>query len=208
MSAAGRDRDGDGILRTDVDKCPDEPEDKDGVDDEDGCPEDDADKDGIPDAKDACPKEPGQPDPDPKKNGCPKFIHLEGSTVRVLQQVHFETASATILPDSFPMMMEIAELLKATPAIKKMRIEGHTDNFTWRPGLQPRSLEAPRSSVPPVARRSRHRPGPPLDSQGYGMTQPIDTNDTDAGRAANRRVEFKITDEETPGAKRAPPHAN
>ena len=100
---APSDRDGDGIPDQ-FDKCPDEPEDKDGIDDQDGCPEDDADHDGIPDAKDACPKEPGQPDPDPKKNGCPKFIHLEGSIVRVLQQVHFATGSATILPDSFPML--------------------------------------------------------------------------------------------------------
>jgi OOP family OmpA-OmpF porin len=199
------DRDGDGIP-DDVDKCPDEPEDKDGIDDEDGCPEDDADKDGIPDAKDACPKEPGQPDPDPKKNGCPKFIHLEGSTVRVLQQVHFETASATILPDSFPMLGEIAALLKATPAIRKMRIEGHTDNH----GAPDYNLDLSKRRAASVRQWLVDHGIDPgrLDSQGYGMTQPIDTNDTDAGRAANRRVEFKITDEETPGAKPAPPHAH
>ena len=43
---AGGDRDGDGILDN-VDKCPDEPEDKDGFQDEDGCPDPDNDKDGI-----------------------------------------------------------------------------------------------------------------------------------------------------------------
>src|SRR5207249_4416848 len=74
------DRDGDGI--PDIsDKCPDNPEDFDGIQDADGCPEDDADKDGIPDAQDACPKEPGDPDPDPKKNGCPHFIRrIKGSS--------------------------------------------------------------------------------------------------------------------------------
>jgi len=51
------DRDGDGIP-DDVDKCPNEPEDFDGFEDEDGCPDPDNDKDGIPDVMDKCPNEP------------------------------------------------------------------------------------------------------------------------------------------------------
>jgi outer membrane protein OmpA-like peptidoglycan-associated protein len=188
------DRDGDGIPDK-LDKCPDVPEDKDGIDDQDGCPEDDADQDGIPDVKDACPKEPGQPDPDPKKNGCPKFIKLEGSSVRVLQQVHFQTGSANILPDSFPMLGEIAALLKATPAIKKMRIEGHTDNH----GAAEMNLDLSKRRAASVRQWliDHGIASTRLESEGYGLTQPIDTNDTDAGRAANRRVEFKITEEDT-----------
>jgi outer membrane protein OmpA-like peptidoglycan-associated protein len=193
---APSDRDGDGIP-DEYDKCPDEPEDKDGIDDSDGCPEDDADNDGIPDAKDACPKEPGQPDPDPKKNGCPKFIHLEGGMVRVLQQVHFQTASATILPDSFPMLMEIVQLLKANPTIKKMRIEGHTDNrggADYNLDLSKRRAASVRTWLVEHGIDSWR-----LESEGYGLTRPIQTNDTDEGRAANRRVEFKITEEDTGG---------
>ena len=48
------DRDGDGIP-DDVDRCPDEPEDKDGFEDSDGCPDPDNDQDGIPDIIDQCP---------------------------------------------------------------------------------------------------------------------------------------------------------
>jgi outer membrane protein OmpA-like peptidoglycan-associated protein len=193
---APSDRDGDGIPDQ-YDKCPDQPEDKDGIDDQDGCPEDDADHDGIPDVKDACPKEPGQPDPDPKKNGCPKFIKLEGSTVRVLQQVHFQTASANILPDSFPMLQEIVDLLKANPNIKKMRIEGHTDNR----GAADMNLDLSKRRAASVrAWLTQHGiDAGRLESEGYGLTKPIDSNDTDAGRAANRRVEFKITEEDTGG---------
>jgi outer membrane protein OmpA-like peptidoglycan-associated protein len=193
---APADRDGDGIPDQ-YDKCPDQPEDKDGVDDQDGCPEDDADQDGIPDAKDACPKEPGQPDPDPKKNGCPKFIKLEGSTVRVLQQVHFATGSATILPDSFPMLQEIVALLKATPGIKKMRIEGHTDNrgaADMNLDLSKRRAASVKSWLVLHGIEEMR-----LESEGYGLTKPIQTNDTDAGRQANRRVEFHITEEDTGG---------
>jgi outer membrane protein OmpA-like peptidoglycan-associated protein len=187
------DRDGDGIPDQ-YDKCPDQPEDKDGIDDQDGCPEDDADQDGIPDAKDACPKEPGQPDPDPKKNGCPKFIKLEAGAVRVLQQVHFQTGSATILPDSFPMLQEIVNLLKVNPGIKKMRIEGHTDNR----GAADMNLDLSKRRAASVRSwlEIHGIDAARLESEGYGLTKPIDTNDTDAGRAANRRVEFKITEEE------------
>jgi OmpA-OmpF porin, OOP family len=193
---APSDRDGDGIPDQ-FDKCPDEPEDKDGIQDQDGCPEDDADQDGVPDAKDACPKEPGQPDPDPKKNGCPKFIKLEGSTVRVLQQVHFQTGSATILPDSFPMLGELVALLKANPTIKKMKIEGHTDNR----GNADFNLDLSKRRAASVLGWlvSHGIDGGRLTSEGYGLTRPIETNDTDEGRLANRRVEFKILEEDTGG---------
>jgi outer membrane protein OmpA-like peptidoglycan-associated protein len=208
---AASDRDGDGIPDQ-YDKCPDQPEDKDGIDDFDGCPEDDADNDGIPDAKDACPKEPGPPDPDPKKNGCPRFIHLEGGQVRVLQQVHFQTASATILPDSFPMLLEVAQLLKANPTIKKMRIEGHTDNrggADMNLDLSKRRAASVRTWLIEHGIDSGR-----LESEGYGLTRPIQTNDTDEGRASNRRVEFKITEEDMGGPpqkqqqQQAPPSAD
>jgi OmpA-OmpF porin, OOP family len=180
------DRDGDGVPDQ-FDKCPDV-----AAPTADGCPLD-TDKDGIPDTLDACPREPGPPNPDPKKNGCPQFIKLEGSVVRILQQVHFATASTTILPDSFPMLQEIANLLKANPSIHRMSIEGHTDNrgaadynmtlsqgratsvMTW---LNQHGIEANR-----------------LEAHGYGLTKPIADNSTDAGRLTNRRVEFKILEE-------------
>lgn len=66
------DRDGDGIL-DDVDRCPDDPEDFDGFEDEDGCPEDqDSDGDGIPDSRDMCPLEPEDFDGYLDTDGCPE----------------------------------------------------------------------------------------------------------------------------------------
>jgi outer membrane protein OmpA-like peptidoglycan-associated protein len=196
------DRDGDGIPDQ-YDKCPDVPEDKDGIDDTDGCPEDDADQDGIPDTTDACPREPGQPSPDPKKNGCPQFIHLEGSVVRVLQQVHFATASATILPDSFPMLQEIANLLKANPQIKRMTIDGHTDD-RGEADMNKRLSDARANSVMTWLVQHGVESGR-LEAHGYGEEKPIADNATNEGRATNRRVEFKIIDEDT-GPAKPPPH--
>jgi outer membrane protein OmpA-like peptidoglycan-associated protein len=65
------DRDGDGI-KDDVDKCPDDPEDFDGFQDEDGCPDPDNDNDGILDKDDRCPNEPEDRDGDQDEDGCPE----------------------------------------------------------------------------------------------------------------------------------------
>jgi outer membrane protein OmpA-like peptidoglycan-associated protein len=65
------DRDGDG-LKDDVDKCPDEPEDFDGFEDEDGCPEPDNDHDGILDDDDKCPNIPEDKDGFQDEDGCPE----------------------------------------------------------------------------------------------------------------------------------------
>jgi outer membrane protein OmpA-like peptidoglycan-associated protein len=67
------DRDGDGI-KDDVDKCPDDPEDYDGFEDEDGCPDPDNDKDGIPDELDACPNEPETYNGYKDEDGCPDDV--------------------------------------------------------------------------------------------------------------------------------------
>jgi OOP family OmpA-OmpF porin len=64
------DRDGDGI-KDNVDKCPDQPEDKDGFQDEDGCPDLDNDNDGIPDKTDKCPNDPEDKDGFQDQDGCP-----------------------------------------------------------------------------------------------------------------------------------------
>ena len=65
-----KDTDGDGIL-DDVDKCPDQPEDFDGFQDDDGCPDLDNDGDGIPDIMDKCPDTPEDFDGFQDDDGCP-----------------------------------------------------------------------------------------------------------------------------------------
>lgn len=187
------DRDGDGIIDK-LDKCPDVPEDKDGIDDSDGCPEDDVDKDGIADAEDACPREPGKPNPDKTKNGCPEFVARDGSTLRIFQQVHFQTGSAKILPDSFPMLQEIANILVANPGIKKMAVEGHTDNKGG--AAMNKTLSQNRANSVMKWLTEHKVEAERLEAHGYGLEQPIADNKTEDGRAKNRRVEFKILQED------------
>jgi hypothetical protein len=66
-----RDRDKDGVFDVN-DKCPDEPEDRDGFQDQDGCPDPDNDFDNIPDVKDRCPNEPEDVDQFEDDDGCPE----------------------------------------------------------------------------------------------------------------------------------------
>ncbi|MCX5745184.1 MAG: OmpA family protein, partial [Proteobacteria bacterium] len=71
VAAPGRrDLDGDGLPDS-VDACTDEPEDKDGFEDDDGCPDPDNDQDGIPDAEDRCPNEAEDKDGFQDADGCP-----------------------------------------------------------------------------------------------------------------------------------------
>ncbi|SEK95277.1 conserved repeat domain-containing protein [Stigmatella aurantiaca] len=67
------DSDGDGLMDPD-DRCPNEPEDKDGFQDEDGCPDPDNDQDGIPDVSDKCPNEPETMNGFEDADGCPDAV--------------------------------------------------------------------------------------------------------------------------------------
>ena len=70
------DRDGDGIP-DDIDLCPDDPEDRDGFEDEDGCPDPDNDHDGILDVDDRCPNEPETKNGFQDEDGCPDEVILD-----------------------------------------------------------------------------------------------------------------------------------
>jgi OmpA-OmpF porin, OOP family len=183
------DRDGDGIPDVD-DQCPDKAEDKDKVQDEDGCPEDDADKDGIPDVQDKCPTEPGKRSPIAEKFGCPSLIEMdtEGG-FRLLKPIEFETGRATIKPVSFPIMDEVLDLMKSRPSMR-IGVYGHTDSK----GTPENNLRLSKERAAAVRNylQGKGVAASRLESEGFGQTKPVDTNDTDAGRAKNRRVEFKI----------------
>ncbi len=197
------DTDHDGII-DDFDACPNDPEDHEPPDPEDGCPKPkesppapkvvDTDNDGIVDTEDFCPKEPGKRSTEPNKNGCPDSIAREGSVIRTFKQVQFAFGSAQILPESFPMLQEIVDLLKANPGIKRMAVEGHTDN-KGSAALNKNLSQKRSDSVMAWLTQHGIEPGR-LEAHGYGMEKPVADNKTDEGRQKNRRVEFKILKEE------------
>ncbi len=196
------DEDNDGIDTRD-DQCPTEAEDKDGLDDEDGCPEEDADEDGFADIEDKCPKDPGVQDEDPAKLGCPQFIERTMNEVLFNKKIEFEIASATIRVTSYPILDEIAKVLLANPQIKQMRIEGYTDNAgdaMFNRLLSKRRAEAVRRYLVQNGKVKEGR----LSAAGFGPAKPIAPNDTEEGRAKNRRVELHYGEQDE-GAKEKKP---
>ena len=183
------DGDGDGIVDAD-DACPTEPGPASADPAKNGCPAPkDTDGDGIIDPDDACPSQAGPADPDPKKNGCPK-AKIEGKEIKILERVEFETNKAIIRPVSEGVLNAVRAILEKHPEIKKVSVEGHTDNRGNRAYNMKLSRGRAKAVVEWLVGRGIERGR--FQSKGFGPTKPIAPNDTDEGRQKNRRVEFHI----------------
>ncbi len=167
-----------------------------------GCPPD-RDGDGIIDSEDACPDAPGPKTDDPKTNGCPKAAVVNGM-IKISEQVKFATGSAKILKDSDELLGAVADIFLKHPEIKKVRIEGHTDNV-GKAAANKKLSQARAESVKTWLTKHGIDKGR-MTAIGFGQEKPIDDNTTDKGRANNRRVEFHIEDGGTPPAAAAPAH--
>jgi outer membrane protein OmpA-like peptidoglycan-associated protein len=104
-----------------------------------------------------------------------------------LYGVQFDFDKATLRPDSAPVLDKALQVLRARPAVKAA-VQGHTDNVGTDAHNQALST-ARAQSVRQWLVEHGIEPAR-LGSQGYGKTQPIADNATDAGRARNRRVEL------------------
>lgn len=187
------DTDGDSIP-DDRDQCPNEPEDKDGFQDEEGCPDPDNDHDGILDVNDKCPNEPETINGINDEDGCPdqgeSKVSIQGDKIVILEKVYFATNKSIILEKSNSILNQVAAVLKANPQITKVRVEGHTDDRgddNYNMGLSQRRANSVRQFLINNGIAEER-----LESVGYGETKPIDTNNTSSGRDSNRRVEFTI----------------
>ena len=182
-----KDTDGDGIL-DDVDKCPDQPEDFDGFQDDDGCPDFDNDSDGVPDSVDNCPNVPGSVAnkgcPDESQNDstyttAPKEIVIEGEAT-------FAPGTANILPEAHTELNRIVKLLELYPDIN-WRIEGYTDKVSTE-NLLVRPLSQRRAEAILNYFVSKGLPSFQFRVYDMGNKFPIANNNTEYGRKKNRRV--------------------
>lgn len=104
--------------------------------------------------------------------------------------IHFGTNNAIILPDGQQLLDEVVDVLTKNPQIRKVSIEGHTDNR----GSPARNLRLSKARAEAVRTYLIMEGISPmrLVAQGFGAARPLAPNMTPANRARNRRVEFRI----------------
>ena len=202
------DNDGDAILDG-PDECDNDPEDVDNFKDEDGCPDPDNDEDKICDpwvagssqaekyastcsSSDKCPDQPEDYDGDQDEDGCPDLkAQFDGCSVKIKDKIFFKFGKWDIDPRSFELLNDVATVMSQVPAELHFRIEGHTDSKGSDKSnlkLSQRRTESVRSYL-----IGKGVDAGRLEPVGFGEGKPIDTNRTAEGRAANRRVEFNVS---------------
>ncbi|AKJ07986.1 outer membrane protein OmpA-like peptidoglycan-associated protein [Archangium gephyra] len=175
------DPDGDSVIG-EGDRCPGSA----GPVENGGCPDTDQDSDGVVDRLDRCVAHPAGPR---GREGCP-LARIDGNKIVILDQVHFATDQDVILPESFPILEEVAEELLKHLEIQRVLVEAHTDA---------RATEAYNYDL------SRRRAASVMNflldsgiaverlcSAGFGRSRPLAANDSESNMALNRRVEFTI----------------
>ena len=114
---------------------------------------------------------------------------LEVGKTIVLKNIFFDFDRATLQQTSFPELANVIRLMTEYPTLV-IEISGHTDNRGAAAYNQVLSENRARTVVNYLV--ANGIPASRLRYAGYGLTRPIADNNTDEGRALNRRVEFKI----------------
>lgn len=182
-SGCSSDADGDGIANA-QDRCPDTDE---GLDvDQRGCAID-ADADGVLAAADRCPNTPPKAEVD--GDGC--AVTTASPSLPTLNEVHFRFDSAELSEAAAEPIGKIVDAVQARPGAQ-LQVTGYTDDVGsagYNLGLAMRRAQAviERLIAEGVA-------GERLSALARGQADPVAPNDTESGRARNRRVEVTLQD--------------
>ncbi len=114
---------------------------------------------------------------------------IQSGSVSILRNIYFNSNEFQILPDSEADLNQLLEFLRLNSKIRIV-IEGHTDNSGNPQNNQllseNRASEVAKYLIEKGVTKER------IQTHGYGDTKPIDRNDTESGKQANRRTSFRI----------------
>ena len=122
----------------------------------------------------------------------PQFLILEyevSQSTFVLRNVLFDYNKASLRPSSFPELQALVEAMNNKPTMI-IEIAGHTDN-TGGPEYNQKLSQSRAESVVAYLMRNGIEASR-LRARGYGESEPVASNDTDAGRQENRRTEVRV----------------
>ena len=122
------------------------------------------------------------------------LVQVGKKEITIKQQIQFAVDSAQILPASNPLLNEIADAFVRTPGLRRVEVQGHTDNS----GSADRNmlLSEQRSQAVADWLSSHGVASDRLVAKGYGQTKPLVPNVTTGNKAKNRRVQFIIVDQD------------
>ncbi len=129
-------------------------------------------------------------------------------SVNMVEKILFDSGSAEIKKDGKKVIDRVAEILmKVTD--KQIRVEGYTDNVPISSRLAarfPTNWELSTARATTVARHLQDKGIDPklLSAAGYSEFRPVAANDSDEGRARNRRIEISLIPKEIDGATQQP----
>lgn len=146
----------------------------------------DSDNDGVPDVKDACGGTPADVEVD--SIGCTVTVD---STIYQTLYVEFDFNKSTLRQESYSEVEKLAIIMEQYPA-GRMLLEGHTDN-KGGDGYNMQLSFARANEVRNVLVQEFNIDPRRIEAVGAGEGQPIASNDTEEGRAANRRVEVVVS---------------
>ena len=149
-----------------------------------GCPDRDGDK--VPDIDDKCPDVHGVV----ANKGCPEVKEeVKRIFTQALTGIQFETGKDIIRPTSFVILNNVVKVMQDNPEYL-LEINGHTDNV----GDDAANLDLSQRRANAVKKYLSDKgiDAARMTAKGYGETMPVEDNSTAAGRAKNRRVEFKV----------------
>lgn len=153
----------------------------------------DSDGDGVPDSIDACPGTPMNVVVDAR--GCPVPVDITDE-LKMELRVFFDNDKSAIKNQYKPEIAKVAEKMREYPN-STARVEGHASKTGPSARYNQRLSEARAVAVKSMLTNEFGIAPNRLSTVGYGYDQPIAPNDTEEGRAMNRRVYAIITGDKT-----------